>query len=62
MKDLTNITEGYDEELIAVISAAVAATIGDDIGKFKVKSIVRIPQTSPVWRRIGVQEQMNSRL
>lgn len=51
-----------DTELIAVIAAAVALSTGMDILSFRVKSIARVPETSPVWARAGRQEQIYSRL
>lgn len=51
-----------DTELIAVIAAAIALSTGMEISDFRVKSIVRIPETSPVWARIGRQELIHSRL
>lgn len=51
-----------DMELIAVIAAAIASSTGMELGDFRVKSIVRIPETSPVWARIGRQELIHSRL
>ncbi len=46
-----------DEELVAAIAAAIAAT---DPGKrFVVKSIVRVPDSFPVWGSAARQGQIN---
>ncbi len=50
-----------DEELIAVISAAVAASMNTSIHNIVVKNIVRVPDHAPSWHRAGRVEQMNSR-
>ncbi|MFZ5354804.1 MAG: OadG family protein [Bacillota bacterium] len=49
-----------DNELVAVITAAVAACLG---GKrdLVVRSITRVGDSSPVWARTGRQEQMSNR-
>ncbi|MDI6600268.1 MAG: OadG family protein [Thermoanaerobacteraceae bacterium] len=46
-----------DEELVAVIAAAIASANPDM--RFVVRNIVRIPDTSPAWGRIARQEQIN---
>ena len=40
-----------DEELVAVIAAAIAASLGIAIPEINIKSIKRIPQNTPVWVR-----------
>lgn len=54
--------EENDEELVAVIAAAIAATMGVNVSDLNIKSIKRIPQGGPVWSRIGRQEQISNRL
>lgn len=49
-------------ELIAVIAAAVAASLGKDIPEIRIASIRRVPQQSIPWREIGKQEQLLGRL
>lgn len=51
-----------DEELIAVISAAIAASMGVQIPEINIKSIRRIPQSIPTWGVAGRQEQLYSKL
>ena len=48
-----------DEELVAVIAAAIADTNPDM--RFVVRSIVRLPDASSSWGRIAIQEQTNTR-
>ncbi|WP_066500809.1 OadG family protein [Abyssisolibacter fermentans] len=50
--------ENDDEELVAVISAAVASMLSTSIDNIHIKSIKRIPQTTGVWGRMGRQEQL----
>lgn len=47
-----------DEELVAVIAAAVAASLGVSIPEVNIKSIRRIPQSTPTWAVAGRQEQV----
>ena len=58
------VNEGKEEdtELIAAITAAIALYLQADTSTFYVKSIVRFPETAPVWARVGRQEQMRTRL
>lgn len=53
--------EENSEELIAVISAAVAASLNTSIHNIVVRNVVRVPNTSPAWNNAGRQEQMNAR-
>ena len=50
------------DELVAVISAAIAAMLNIPGHDFIVKSIKRLPSTTPKWNSIGRQEQIHSRL
>ena len=50
------------EELVAVISAAVAASLGLNIPDIRISSISRIPQQTTAWREIGKQEQLFGKL
>ena len=45
---------GLNEEIIAVIAAAVDAMYGE--GTVKVKSIKRVPQSRPVWGTAGIMD------
>ncbi|WP_353094383.1 OadG family protein [Tissierella praeacuta] len=51
-----------DEELVAVIAAAVAASLGISIPEVNIKSIRRIPQNSPAWATASRQEQIYGKL
>ncbi len=53
--------EGNDE-IIAVISAAIAAVIGRPYSKIIVRSIKEVGINTPSWALAGRQEQMNERL
>jgi Na+-transporting methylmalonyl-CoA/oxaloacetate decarboxylase gamma subunit len=56
-------TSTTNEELIAVLTAAVAASMqAVSTSKIKIKSFRRIQQTSPVWNKAGRIEHMSSRL
>ncbi|NLK43372.1 MAG: hypothetical protein GX300_03130 [Tissierellia bacterium] len=45
-----------DEELIAVIAASIAASLGVSVPEINIKSIRRIPQRTPIWAQAGRQE------
>lgn len=53
--------EEDDEELVAVISAAVAASLNTSIHNIVVTNIVRVNDATPSWGVAGRSEQMNSR-
>jgi sodium pump decarboxylase gamma subunit len=50
-----------DEELIAVISAAIAASLNTSIHNIVVRNIIRVDDKTPAWGKAGTIEQMNSR-
>lgn len=55
------VTEEKDNtELIAVISAALAAFMGSG-SNLVIKSIIRTGDDTPVWAKLGRQEQLYSR-
>ena len=54
--------EEDEEELIAVISAAIAAGLGTSMHNIFVKNIVRVPDATPAWGQSGRIEQMTTRL
>lgn len=58
----TIIDEQNDEELVAVIAAAIAASMGVQMPELNIKSIRRIPQSIPAWGLAGRQEQIYSKL
>ena len=51
-----------DEELIAVITAAVAASMNTSTHNIVVRDIVRVVDETPAWGRAGRTDQMNTRL
>lgn len=51
-----------DEELVAVIAAAIAASMGVTIPQLNIKSIRRIPQTTAAWAVASRQEQISNKL
>ena len=48
-----------DDELRAVISAAIAASLNTTIHNIVVKNITRVEDTTPTWGQIGRMEQLN---
>lgn len=57
-----NSVEINDEELLAVIAAAIAASLGKSIPQIKIKTIKRLPNTSPIWAETGRREQIFNKL
>lgn len=55
------IREEDDEELIAVITAAIAASLNTSTYNLNIKSIRRAPQSTSAWNRAGITETINSR-
>jgi sodium pump decarboxylase gamma subunit len=55
------VAEEDEGELIAVISAAIAAVMGSQ-SNIVVRSIRRVSDETPIWAKIGKQEQIFSRL
>jgi len=51
-----------DTELVAVITAAIAATLNTSASNFNIKSFRRIGSNAPAWNKSGVAEMINSRL
>lgn len=51
-----------DEELVAVIAAAIAASIGVDTVDINIKSIRRVAPSQPKWAEVGRMEYINSKL
>lgn len=54
--------EKPNEELVAVIAAALAASLGLDIPNINIKSIKRIQQNSSTWSEMGKIEQLSGKL
>jgi glutaconyl-CoA/methylmalonyl-CoA decarboxylase subunit delta len=55
------VEEDNQEELVAVITAAVAASLQTSSHGIIVRNITRVSDTTPAWGRMGRMEQMNSR-
>ena len=53
--------EEDDEELIAVLTAAVAASMNTSTYNLKIKSYRRIPNTRPAWNRAGISDTIGNR-
>ncbi len=52
-----------DEELVAVITAAIQASLGYEVhNKLVIKSITRTGQSSPIWNRTGRLERLAKKL
>lgn len=51
-----------DTELVAVIAAAIAASLGVSVPEVNIKSIRRIPQNTPAWAATSRQEQIYGKL
>lgn len=52
-------TEQEDDlELIAVITASIAATLSKPMNSIVVRNIVRVPQSTPVWGSVSRQEMI----
>lgn len=58
----TDTNNTNDEELVAVIAAAIAASLGVSIPEINIKSIRRIPQSTTAWAAAGRQEQIYGKL
>lgn len=54
--------ERADETLIAVIGAAIAASLDTSIHNIVVRSIRRVPDNTPAWGHMGRLEQMKTRV
>lgn len=52
--------ESDDEELIAVLTAAVAASLNTSTYNLKIKSYRRVGNNAPAWNRAGVNEVIDS--
>lgn len=51
-----------NEELVAVIAAAVASSLGLNIPDINIRSIRRVSQTNSSWGATGIKEQVSARL
>ncbi|WP_320047902.1 OadG family transporter subunit [uncultured Ilyobacter sp.] len=50
-----------DEELVAVIAAAVAAHLGTSTGNLLIKNIRKVADATPTWGKAGIVDQMSTR-
>ena len=50
-----------DSELVAVITAAVAASLNTSTYNLRIKSLRRIDNNQPAWNRAGIRETINNR-
>jgi len=65
VKPVSNIKEKEaveDEELIAVISAAIAASLGVSIPEIRIRTIRRVNQSTTSWAQANKIEQVMKRL
>lgn len=51
-----------EEELVAVIAAVIAASLNVSAYDLNIKSIKRVPPYTPVWNKMGRQQQLMNRL
>jgi len=59
---MTKTSSRQESEILAVISAAIAAMEAKPGHKLVVKAFRRIPERAPVWNSFGRVERMRSRL
>ena len=50
-----------EEELIAVLTAAIAASLNTSTYNLKIKSYRRVSSNAPAWKRAGLTDTINSR-
>ena len=50
-----------EEELIAVITAAIAASLNTSTYNLQIKSYRRIEDKKPAWNKAGLRESINNR-
>ena len=61
--DATVVEDSEDEEeLIAVLTAAVAASLNTSTYNLRIKSYRRINNNAPAWNKAGLRETIDSRL
>ncbi|WP_319372311.1 OadG family protein [uncultured Ilyobacter sp.] len=54
-------SETSDEELVAVIAAAIAAHLGTSVNNLVIRNITRVSDSTPAWGRAGIVDQMSTR-
>ena len=50
-----------DDTLIAVLTAAVAASLGTSVSRLKIKSFKRVDNNASAWNKAGINDVINSR-
>jgi len=60
--DSAELEEPCDEELIAVIAAAISSSLDVSTYDLRIKSVKRVPPYSPAWNRAGRIEQVNNKI
>lgn len=58
VKETFEESQVIDEEIVAVIAAAVASNMGLNIPDVNIKSIKRISQSSTLWGEVSKREQI----
>ncbi|SET81046.1 sodium pump decarboxylases, gamma subunit [Natronincola peptidivorans] len=48
-----------DTQLVAVITAAIAASLHTSTHNIVVRNIIRVPDTTPAWNKLGRMQQVN---
>lgn len=63
VEEVSETTEEYDnDELIAVLTAAIAASLNTSTYNLKIKSFKRVQSNATTWQKAGIRETINSRL
>ncbi len=55
-------TDDEEEEIVAVISAALAASLQTSHKNIVIRNIRRVQDFQPQWNRAGIQNQLNSNI
>lgn len=61
-KELNVTDEVIDDELIAVIAAAISTSISINNSSIHIKNIKRDPQITSLWKEVGNKERLLSKL
>ena len=58
----TNTNDDMDEsELVAVLTAAIAASLNTSTYNLRIKSFKRVSNSAPAWNKAGLNDVINSR-
>ncbi len=60
-KPIEQVVNEDEEELVAVISAAIAAALNTSMNNIRVTNIRRVPDNTPTWGKVGRNDVMNAR-